>query len=139
MYSPSHAGKRKQNIKIWKIFIDCFNTLPIAAVIEEKIFCMHGGISPDLKRIKKILSLNRPTDVPNSGLLSDILWSDPDPDNKGWHENVERGIGCLFGNDVLANFLSENDLDLICRSHQVIVIECRSYRKGTSSSGSGSW
>lgn len=93
--------------------------MPIAAVIEEKILCMHGGISPELKRYKKILNLNRPTDVPNSGMLCDILWSDPDPDGKGWHENHERGIGHLFGNDVLTSFLNDNELDLICRSHQV--------------------
>ena len=71
------VGKRKYSLKIWKIFIDCFNTMPVAALIEEKILCMHGGISPELNKIKKIMTLNRPTDIPNQGLLCDILWSDP--------------------------------------------------------------
>lgn len=58
--------------------------MPIAAIIEEKILCMHGGISPELAKTKKILSLNRPTEIPNQGLLCDILWSDPVEDEKGW-------------------------------------------------------
>ena len=80
---------------------------------------MHGGISPELSKIKKISTLNRPTEIPNQGLLCDILWSDPDEEIKGWQDNTERGIGYIFGNDVLSNFLKANDLDLICRSHQV--------------------
>jgi serine/threonine-protein phosphatase PP1 catalytic subunit len=94
--------------------------MPIAAIIEEKILCMHGGISPELLKIKKILSLNRPTDIPSQGMLCDLLWSDPIEEQKGWHENKERGISYLFGSDVLSQFLKTNDLDLICRSHQIV-------------------
>lgn len=87
---------------------------------------MHGGISPELNKIKKILTLNRPTDIPSQGMLCDLLWSDPVEDIKGWKENKERGISYLFGPDVLAQFLKTNDLDLICRSHQVHLILARS-------------
>lgn len=44
--------KRRYNIKLWKTFTDCFNCLPIAAIIDEKIFCCHGGLSPDLQVIE---------------------------------------------------------------------------------------
>lgn len=70
------------------MFVDCFNTMPVAALIEEKILCMHGGISPDLKKIKKISTLSRPTEIPTSGMLCDILWSDPAEDIKGFKSNT---------------------------------------------------
>lgn len=57
--------------------------------------------------------------MPDSGVLCDLLWSDPDWNKKGWHAN-ERGVSYTFGEDVLHKFLSENDLDLICRAHQVV-------------------
>lgn len=72
--------KRRFNIKLWKTFTDCFNCLPIAAIIDEKIFCCHGGLSPDLQGMEQIRRIMRPTDVPDTGLLCDLLWSDPDKD-----------------------------------------------------------
>lgn len=72
--------KRRFNIKLWKTFTDCFNCLPIAAIIDEKIFCCHGGLSPDLQGMDQIRRISRPTDVPDTGLLCDLLWSDPDKD-----------------------------------------------------------
>jgi len=45
----SFTGKRRYNIKLWKTFTDCFNCLPVAAIVDEKIFCCHGGLSPDLQ------------------------------------------------------------------------------------------
>lgn len=71
-------GKRRYNIKLWKTFTECFNCLPVAAIIDEKIFCCHGGLSPDLQSMEQIRRIMRPTDVPDQGLLCDLLWSDPD-------------------------------------------------------------
>jgi serine/threonine-protein phosphatase PP1 catalytic subunit len=48
---------------LWKTFTDCFNCLPIAAIIDEKIFTMHGGLSPDLNSMEQIRRVMRPTDV----------------------------------------------------------------------------
>ncbi|KAL0215181.1 hypothetical protein P9112_007365 [Eukaryota sp. TZLM1-RC] len=106
-------------VKLWKLFTDCFNSLPIAAVIDEKIFCMHGGLSPDLKDLQQVRRIVRPTDVPDSGLLCDLLWSDPDKDISGWGEN-DRGVSYTFGPDVVQSFLDSQDLDLVCRAHQVV-------------------
>jgi serine/threonine-protein phosphatase PP1 catalytic subunit len=111
--------KRRYNIKLWKTFTDCFNCLPIAAIIDEKIFCMHGGLSPELASMEQIKRIMRPTDVPDTGLLCDLLWSDPDKDIVGWGEN-DRGVSFTFGPDVVAAFLKRHDLDLICRAHQVV-------------------
>lgn len=60
-------GKRRYNIKLWKTFTDCFNCLPVAAIVDEKIFCMHGGLSPELNDMDQIRRVLRPTDVPDTG------------------------------------------------------------------------
>ncbi|XP_030543876.1 serine/threonine-protein phosphatase PP1-like [Rhodamnia argentea] len=110
--------KRRFSVRLWKIFTDCFNCLPVAAVIDDKIICMHGGLSPELENLDQIRGLERPTDVPDQGLLCDLLWSDPDRDIKGWGEN-DRGVSYIFGADKVEEFLKKHDLDLICRAHQV--------------------
>lgn len=69
-----------------------------------------------MEQIRRIM---RPTDVPDQGLLCDLLWSDPDKDVLGWGEN-DRGVSFTFGSEVVAKFLHKHDLDLICRAHQVI-------------------
>ena len=106
------TGKRRYNIKLWKTFTDCFNCLPIAAIVDEKIFCCHGGLSPDLQSMEQIRRIMRPTDVPDQGLLCDLLWSDPDKDVLGWGEN-DRGVSFTFGAEVVAKFLHKHDLDHI--------------------------
>lgn len=78
-----HAGfydecKRRYTVKLWRVFSDCFNCMPVAAIVEDKILCMHGGISPELQRLGQILEIPRPIDVPDEGLLCDLLWSDPE-------------------------------------------------------------
>ncbi|AQK80540.1 putative serine/threonine protein phosphatase superfamily protein [Zea mays] len=111
--------KRRFNVRIWKIFTECFNCLPVAALIDDKIFCMHGGLSPELKNMDQIRNISRPVDVPDVGLLCDLLWSDPDKEIVGWGEN-DRGVSYTFGADIVAEFLQKHDLDLICRAHQVV-------------------
>jgi serine/threonine-protein phosphatase PP1 catalytic subunit len=71
--------KRRYSIKLWKVFSDVFNCLPVAGLIDEKILCMHGGLSPELQSMQQIADLQRPCDVPDRGLLCDLLWSDPMP------------------------------------------------------------
>lgn len=111
--------KRRYSVKLWKAFTDCFNCLPVAAIIDDKIFCMHGGLSPELTSMDQIRQIARPTDVPDTGLLCDLLWSDPDPNTTGWGEN-DRGVSFTFGSDIVVNFLIKHELDLICRAHQVV-------------------
>jgi len=111
--------KRRYNIKLWKKFQEVFNVLPIAAVVDEKIFCVHAGLSPDLQSMKQIQDIMRPTDVPDAGLLCDLMWSDPDADITGWAEN-DRGVSYTFGADVVGKFLQKHDFDLVVRAHQVV-------------------
>ena len=111
--------RKRYNVKLWKNFTDMFNWLPIAALIDDKIFCVHGGLSPDLENIEQLYDIVRPTDVPNSGLLCDILWSDPSMEVDDWGQN-ERGISYIYSLSVIKKFLEQNNLDLICRAHQVV-------------------
>ncbi|KAK0563344.1 serine/threonine protein phosphatase Pzh1 [Tilletia horrida] len=111
--------KRRVNIKIWKTFVDVFNTLPIAAVVASKIFCVHGGLSPSLSNMDDIRRIERPTDVPDYGLLNDLLWSDPSDTALDWEDN-ERGVSYCFGKAVIQQFLAQYDFDLICRAHMVV-------------------
>jgi serine/threonine-protein phosphatase PP1 catalytic subunit len=80
---------------------------------------MHGGLSPNLKSISQIAQILRPIEVPDTGLICDLLWSDPDDKVNGWGSN-ERGVSYTFGNDILTKFLKAQELDLICRGHQVV-------------------
>ena len=111
--------KRRYNIRLWKAFTDLFNYLPVAALIDDKILCMHGGLSPDLKNIQSIQDISRPTDIPDQGLLCDLLWSDPDKEAVDYDEN-DRGVSVIFGEKVVTDFNKKNDLDLIIRAHQVV-------------------
>lgn len=111
--------KRRHSIKLWKTFTDVFNCLPCGAIIDDKILCVHGGISPELTDLKQLGNIVRPTDVPDTGLLCDIIWSDPDKEIDGWGEN-DRGVSFTFGEDIVNAFLHKHDLDLICRAHQVV-------------------
>ncbi len=111
--------KRRYNIRLWKSFTDLFNYLPVAALIDDKILCMHGGLSPDLKSIQNIQDISRPTDIPDQGLLCDLLWSDPDKEAVDYDEN-DRGVSVIFGEKVVTDFNKKNDLDLIIRAHQVV-------------------
>ncbi|KAJ1953272.1 serine/threonine protein phosphatase Pzh1 [Linderina pennispora] len=111
--------KRRCNVKVWKAFINTFNALPIAAVVASKIFCVHGGLSPDLTSMDQIRQLARPCDVPDHGVLNDLLWSDPSDTAADWEEN-ERGVSYCFGKSVITDFLRRMDFDLICRAHMVV-------------------
>ncbi|CAI2201947.1 7812_t:CDS:1, partial [Funneliformis geosporum] len=111
--------KRRTNMKTWKTFIGVFNCLPIAAIVANKIFCVHGGLSPSLSSMDEIRNIQRPTDVPDYGLLNDLLWSDPSETAVDWEDN-ERGVSYCFGKAIIHEFLQRHDFDLVCRAHMVV-------------------
>jgi len=111
--------KRRYSVKLWKLFCDVFNCMPVCGLVDDKIICMHGGLSPDLVGMDRIRRIARPTDVPDSGLICDLLWADPEKDVSGW-ERSDRGVSFVFGPDVVTDFLRKHDMDLVCRAHQVV-------------------
>ncbi|CAG59034.1 uncharacterized protein GVI51_F02937 [Nakaseomyces glabratus] len=111
--------KRRCNIKTWKTFIDTFNTLPLAAIVTGKIFCVHGGLSPVLNSMDEIRHVSRPTDVPDFGLINDLLWSDPTDSPNEWEDN-ERGVSYCYNKVAINKFLNKFGFDLVCRAHMVV-------------------
>ena len=107
------------SIETYNKFVEVFDYIPIAAVISERIFCVHGGLSRELTDLKQIENMKRPLHVPEEGLLTDLLWADPSNEHNGYQES-ERGTSYSFGPDVAREFLEKNDFDLICRAHQVV-------------------
>ena len=71
--------QRRYSIGLWKKFISAFNMLPVAALIEDKILCMHGGLSKEMRTFDQIKDIMRPAKIPETGVLCDLLWSDPGP------------------------------------------------------------
>lgn len=111
--------KMRYSVKVWKEFVKSFNYLPLVAIIRQKIFCCHGGLSPELSSLNQIRELPRPIPYIGSGIVCDLLWADPDKVNSGWNNN-ERGISVTFGEDIVEEFLDRHNLDLICRAHPVV-------------------
>jgi len=105
---------------VWNYCMDAFDYMPLAATIDDKIFCVHGGLSPEITKINEINKIERIGEVPNDGAFCDLLWSDPDKNIEGWNYN-QRGGGYVFGEDVVELFNRTNGIDLICRAHQLVM------------------
>ncbi|CAJ0950048.1 unnamed protein product, partial [Mesorhabditis belari] len=107
------------NATVWKCCTDVFDCLPLSAVIDGRIFCVHGGLSPSIQTLDEIRAIERKQEVPHDGAMCDLLWSDPE-DTIGWGMSP-RGAGYLFGSDVAKQFCESNNVDLICRAHQLVM------------------
>jgi len=103
----------------WNYFVDVFDYLPIAAIIENDIFCVHGGLSPNLKTIDQIRLIDRVVEVPVNGPFADLLWSDPDDTIPDWRKSA-RGAGYMFGEKPVKDFNHINGISLIARAHQLV-------------------
>ena len=108
------------SINVWRYCTEIFDYLPISAIIDGKIFCIHGGLSPTIDTIDEIRNIDRKQEVPHDGAMCDLLWSDPDQDQKGFGISP-RGAGYLFGEDVVNTFENLNNINLIARAHQLVM------------------
>lgn len=107
------------NSNVWNYYNDLFDYLPLGCLINGKIFCTHGGLSPMLDTLDDIRALDRVQEIPHSGPICDLMWSDP-VEQRGWGMSV-RGAGHLFGADVTEKFNHENGLDVLCRAHMLVM------------------
>ncbi|XVF21861.1 hypothetical protein REPUB_Repub12eG0125900 [Reevesia pubescens] len=108
----------------WTRFNQLFNCLPLAALIEKKIICMHGGIGRSIHSVEQIEKLERPITMDaGSIILMDLLWSDPTENDsiEGLRPNA-RGPGLVtFGPDRVTDFCKKNKLQLIIRAHECVM------------------
>ena len=107
------------NANVWKQFTELFDYLPLTAVVENQVFCLHGGLSPSIDTLDQIRQLDRVQETPHEGPICDLLWSDPD-DRCGWGISP-RGAGYSFGQDISEQFNHSNNLTRIARAHQLIM------------------
>ncbi len=119
IYGFQTECKKRFSLSVWETSNDLFCALPLAAIVAEKIFCIHGGLSPKLESIEQIEQIQRPLIVDNRGMVIDFLWSDPDADVRGWAES-DRGISYVFGGDIIKEFLERHNFELLIRAHQVV-------------------
>lgn len=112
-------SRKYGNSNPWKLFCDLFDCLPIGALIDNRVFCVHGGLSKSIVTIDQIRTIDRKQEIPMEGPYADLMWSDPD-DVRTWAPNM-RGAGWLFGDKVVSDFNHLNGLDLICRAHQLVL------------------
>lgn len=110
--------KKYGNPNCWKYCCEVFDCFNIAAVVDGKVLCVHAGLSPDVRTLDQIRTIDRRQEIPHEGPFCDLMWSDP--------ENIEtwavspRGAGWLFGSRVTTEFNHLNGLELICRAHQLV-------------------
>ncbi|EME28616.1 protein phosphatase [Galdieria sulphuraria] len=106
------------NANAWKYCCEVFDYLTIAALIDGEILCVHGGLSPDIRTLDQIRTVDRRQEIPHEGAFCDLMWSDPE-DIETWAVSP-RGAGWLFGSKVTSEFNHINKLSLICRAHQLV-------------------
>eukprot|EP01087_Luapelamoeba_hula_P024466 TRINITY_DN9322_c0_g1_i1.p1 TRINITY_DN9322_c0_g1~~TRINITY_DN9322_c0_g1_i1.p1 ORF type:complete len:308 (+),score=25.44 TRINITY_DN9322_c0_g1_i1:62-985(+) len=111
--------RKYRSVNVWRYCTEIFDYLSLAAMIDEKVFCVHGGLSPSINTLDQIRAIDRKQEVPHEGPMCDLLWSDPE-EIDGWGLSP-RGAGYLFGSDVVAQFNQTNSVELICRAHQLVM------------------
>ena len=103
---------------MYDCFTELFKSLPLGHILNKQVLVVHGGLfSRDGVTIDEIKKIDRFVEIPESGLMSELLWSDPCKENGRLPS--KRGVGMSFGPDVAKKFLDENHLDLLIRSHEV--------------------
>jgi serine/threonine-protein phosphatase 5 len=118
VYGFEGEVKAKYDEQTYELFQEVFNLLPLAGVLNHKIMVVHGGLpSRDGVTLEEIEKLNRNQDIPEEGVMCDMLWADPQK-QQGRAPN-KRGVSFSFGPDVTKRFLDNNGLNLLVRSHEV--------------------
>ena len=115
----------KYSEDVYSVIMDSFQSLPIGVIIDGEYLALHGGISPDLHTLSQLMTLDRFVEPPVSGLLCDVLWSDPHPQFDSvtpiddFIPNTNRGCSYYFSHAALCRFLNSNGLSCLIKAHEV--------------------
>lgn len=104
--------------KVWTLFTDVFDFMTLSVVIDNQIFCVHGGLSPSIQSVDQIRVIDRFKEIPHEGPMADLVWSDPD-ETRAQFSISPRGAGYMFGSDIVKVFLERNNFNHILRAHQL--------------------
>lgn len=108
------------NANAYRYCCDVFDYFNLGAIVDGKMLCLHGGISPDAPMIDQLRAIDRVQEIPNDGVFAHLMWDDPDDEIDGWRVNP-RGAGFLYGKAVTQAFNRLNGIDIIARAHQVVM------------------
>ncbi|POS88298.1 Metallo-dependent phosphatase [Erysiphe pulchra] len=118
----TECSRKYGNANVWHYFTDMFDYLTLSVVINNQIFCVHGGIfqglSPSIHSIDQVKIIDRFREIPHEGPMADLVWSDPDPERDEFSLSP-RGAGYTFGAQVVRKFLAVNKMSHILRAHQL--------------------
>ncbi|KAB8297889.1 hypothetical protein EYC80_001676 [Monilinia laxa] len=114
----TECSRKYGNANVWHHFTDMFDFLTLSVVINDQIFCVHGGLSPSIHSIDQIKIIDRFREIPHEGPMADLVWSDPDPERDEFSLSP-RGAGYTFGAQVVKKFLEVNKMSHILRAHQL--------------------
>lgn len=106
------------NANAWRYCCRVFDLLTISALVDECVFCVHGGLSPEIRTLDQVRTIERAQEIPHRGAFCDLMWSDPE-EVEGFSISP-RGAGWLFGARVTQEFCRANGVKLICRAHQLV-------------------
>ena len=102
----------------WVLLCSVFDCLPLGAVVDGAMLCVHGGLAPSYGSVGELQGVDRFIELPMEGPMCDLMWSDPDVEQGGWVRN-QRGAGWCYGVEVTAKFLRDNGLQCLIRAHQL--------------------
>ncbi|EAX97524.1 Ser/Thr protein phosphatase, putative [Trichomonas vaginalis G3] len=117
LYGFYNECDAKFSKSIFSEFSRLFCALPIAHIINNKVIVLHGGLPSRTNDINVINRENRNCQPPDNSIIAEILWADP-MEGRGLAPSP-RGVARQFGSDITEQFLRQNNLELLIRSHQV--------------------
>ena len=116
--------EERYDTELFELFTNVFEWIPLAAKINNCVFCVHGGIAQELELADDVDDVERPVSdplyhEPVRALVAEMLWSDPKADVSGYQANT-RGVGHLFGPDVCKEWMETSDVKMLVRAHEVV-------------------